>query len=47
MSKKTTLQKVLHRIGRHWPLLVVSLLLAALSVALTLYIPIAVGEAID
>ena len=47
MSKRSTLKKVLHRVGRHWPLLIITLLLAAVSVVLTLYVPVAVGDAID
>ncbi|MBP3585381.1 MAG: ABC transporter ATP-binding protein, partial [Peptococcaceae bacterium] len=40
-------KKVLHRIRRYWTSLVCSLLLAALYVVMTLYIPIQVGKAID
>ena len=42
-----TLKKVLRYIARYRLLVAVSLLLAALSVALTLYVPIVVGDAID
>lgn len=45
--EKSTLRKLLRRLKRYWPLLVLSLLLAVLSVALTLYVPILVGRAID
>ena len=41
------LRRVLKSLGRYLPLLLVSLLLAAASVACTLYIPILVGDAID
>ena len=41
------LRRVLKSLGRYLPLLLVSLLLAAASVAGTLYIPILVGDAID
>ena len=41
------LKKVLRYIARYRLLVAVSLLLAALSVALTLYVPIVVGDAID
>ena len=41
------LQRVLKSLGRYLPLLIVSLVLAAASVAGTLYIPILVGDAID
>lgn len=42
-----TLAKVLRHIGRYRLLLVFSALLAAATVALTLYIPILVGDAVD
>ena len=41
------LKKVLKRIRRHWPALIVSTLLALMYVYMTLYIPILVGNAID
>lgn len=41
------LWRVLKSLGRYLPLLLASLLLAAASVAGTLYIPILVGDAID
>ena len=41
------LRRVIKSLGRYLPLLFVSLLLAAASVAGTLYIPILVGDAID
>lgn len=41
------LKKVLHYIKRYSPLMVISVLLAAASVAGTLYIPIVIGQAID
>ena len=53
MKKKTkgmntaTLKKVLLHIRRYRALLLVSILLAAVSVALTLYVPILIGRAID
>lgn len=46
-AKKGTMKKVLSEIKRYSPLLVISLLLAAVSVALTLLIPILVGKTID
>ena len=42
-----TMKKVLHRIQPYLPALIGSLLLALIYVAMTLYIPIAVGDAID
>ena len=44
---KQTLHKVLCRVRKHWPALMLSLLLALVNVAMTLYIPILVGQAID
>ncbi|MBQ9166886.1 MAG: ABC transporter ATP-binding protein [Oscillospiraceae bacterium] len=41
------LKKVLHRVRRYWPVLILSLVLAAVYVAMTLYIPVLVGQAID
>ena len=42
-----TMKKVLHRIQPYLPALIGSLILALIYVAMTLYIPIAVGDAID
>ena len=50
MKDKTsarTLRRVLSYLRRDWPLLTLSIVLAALSVAGTLYIPILIGDAID
>ena len=48
MAKKTTvLGKVLHRLRRYIPAVVVALVLATAYVAVSLYIPILVGDAID
>ncbi len=41
------LRRVLHRLGRYRVLMVLSLLMALVNVAMTLYIPILVGKAID
>ena len=46
-NQMAVLKKVLRRIRRYWPSLLVSLLLATLHVIMTLYIPILVGNAID
>ncbi len=46
MKKKSTLGKVLAYIGRYKLLLPVSILLAIVTVALTLYVPILIGDAI-
>ncbi len=45
--QKKTLAKVLHYIRRYWLYLGISTVLAAVSVALTLYLPILTGRAID
>lgn len=48
MSKKTTvLGKVLRRLRRYVPAVIVALLLASVYVAASLYIPVLVGRAID
>ena len=46
-AQKGTLKKVLKYVGRHGFLMVMSVLLAAAVVALTLYAPILIGDAID
>lgn len=45
--KKSTLKKVLKRIKRYRLFILFSLLCAVISVALSLYLPILTGEAID
>ncbi len=47
MKNKSVLKKVFAYIGRYKYLLFISLLFAVLSVALTLYVPVLVGNAID
>ncbi len=47
MTQKETIQKVLRYIRRYWFYLILSLLLAVVTVAFTLYIPILTGDAID
>ena len=47
MKKKGTAGKVLKAIGRYRSLLVMSIILAAVSVVLQLYVPILFGDAID
>ena len=46
-SNKSTIAKVLQYIKRYWILLLLSIILAAITVALTLYIPVLVGKAVD
>lgn len=45
--KKKTIRKVLNYMKRYWPHLGASILLAAVVVVLTLYVPILTGEAVD
>lgn len=47
MKQKDTLKKVLNYIRKYWFAVILSLLLAALTVVLTLYIPILTGDAVD
>ncbi len=47
IRQKETLYKVLRYIKKYWFYLILSVLLAALSVVLTLYVPILTGDAID
>ena len=46
-SQKQTIGKILGYLKKYWFLIILSLLLAAVSVALTLYVPILAGNAID
>ena len=46
-ERSATLRKMLRYVRRYWPALIVSLLLALVYVAMSLYIPILVGQAID
>ena len=47
ISQMDTLRKVLRYMKKYIPLLVVSILLATVTVAMTLYFPILVGDALD
>lgn len=47
MNQKETIRKVLNYIKKYWYMVTASLLLAALTVVLTLYIPILTGDAVD
>ena len=51
MANKTgrmvVLGKILHRVRGYWPAMILSLLMAAIHVAMSLYTPILVGRAID
>ena len=47
MNKKSTLKKVLKRIRKYRLLVFLSLLMAAATVVLTLYLPILTGDAVD
>ena len=46
-NRGATLRKILLRVRRYWPAMILSLAMAAVHVAMTLYIPILVGNAID
>ena len=46
-EQSATLHKVLRYVRRYWPALILSMLLALIYVAMSLYIPILVGQAID
>ena len=46
MKNKSTIKKALKYIGKYKYLLPVSILLALVTVALTLYVPILIGDAI-
>ena len=45
--KLSTIKQVLKYVKRYTPLLILSILFATATVALTLYIPIVIGQAID
>lgn len=47
MTQKETIKKVLHYIRRYRFFLIVSLVLALITVVLTLYVPILIGQAVD
>ena len=47
VSQKATLGKILRYIRKYWFFVMLSLVLAALTVAFTLYIPILTGDAVD
>ena len=47
MKKKNTMRKLLRYLKKYWLLLIVSLLFAALTVAMTLYLPILIGQTVD
>ena len=47
MKKKNTMRKLLRYLKKYWLLLALSLLFAALTVAMTLYLPILIGQAVD
>lgn len=47
LGQKETLKKIWQHLKKYWLLLLTTLILAIVSVALTLYVPILVGNAID
>ena len=46
-SQKGTVVKVLKRIKKYWLYLAISIVMAAVTVASTLYVPILVGRVVD
>ena len=46
-SRGAVLRKILLRVSRYWPAMILSLVMATVYVAMTLYIPILAGQAID
>ena len=46
-AERGTLKKVLVYLKPYWPLVALSILLSAVTVALTLYVPVLIGRAID
>ena len=46
-GQKQTILRVLHYIKKYWFFLAVSIVMAAVTVTLTLYLPILTGRAID
>ena len=46
-SRGAVLRKILLRVRRYWPAMILSLVMATVYVAMTLYIPILAGQAID
>ena len=47
INQRETIGKVLRHVRRHWAFLILSLVLALVYVAMSLYIPVLVGGAID
>ena len=47
MKKKGTFKKILQRVGKYKFLMALSIIFAAVTVLLTLYIPILIGDAIE
>ena len=47
MKKRNAMRKLLRYLKKYWLLLALSLLFAALTVAMTLYLPILIGQAVD
>ena len=47
MKKRNTMRRLLRYLKKYWLLLILSLLFAALTVVMTLYLPILIGQAVD
>ena len=46
-KQMNALKKVLRRVRKYWPALILSVILATVNVVMSLYIPVLVGEAVD
>ena len=47
MKKDNVMKKLFKYIGKYWILLILSIILAGISVVLQLYVPVLFGNAID
>ena len=47
MKQKKTIKKILNYVRKYWVLMILSMVFALITVALTLYVPILVGNVID
>lgn len=47
MKKDSVMKKLFKYIGKYWILLILSIILAGISVVLQLYVPVLFGNAID
>ena len=47
MKQKKTIKKILNYVRKYWVLMILSMVFALMTVALTLYVPILIGDVID